>query len=276
MLNVRSIALGSRFSSIEGTDMTPDIQTMALPLTLISPEDISGVPTPHPGHISLPPVKTRVSLQDMITTSVALKSNLDIDIENPSMPWSALLFQPGSSSPTKGSIKLPPESVGGEEGAQLPSHVAEAISSLQREALLLRSELNFELWHSRENVRHIGRLHQDHVLSKNAEADRQALVRVHGSPVSWYSIDLVQHNKLRQYRAQVQSLEQELREHKEQSSSAKNKYADWNTELQKKLREFREEKKAWVSEAATLRTAEKEARVKNHFSLERGCLLKVR
>ena len=77
----------------------------------------------------------------------------------------------------------------------------------------------------------------------------------------------VQHNKLRQYKAQVQSLEQELREHREQSSSAKNKYADWNTELQKKLKEFREEKKAWVSEAATLRTAEKEARVRKSLQL---------
>lgn len=91
-----------------------------------------------------------------------------------------------------------------------------------------------------------------------------------------YIIDLAQHNKLRQYKAQVQSLEQELREHKEQSTSAKNKYADWNTELQKKLTEFREEKKAWVSEAAALRTAEKEARVKDHFSMEMGYLLKAK
>ncbi|KAF8559821.1 hypothetical protein OG21DRAFT_1453262 [Imleria badia] len=244
MLNIRNIALGSRTSFIETTDATPSLQTVGLPSIVMTPEDISGVPTPHPGHIGLPPVKTRVSLQDMITTSVALKSNLEVDIEHPGMPWSALLFPPGTSSPTKASIKLlPPESVGGDEGTQLPSHVAEAISSLQHEVLLLRTELNFELWRSRENVRHIGRLHQDHVLSKNAEADRQAL-----------------HNKLRQYKSRVQSLEQELREHKEQSSSAKNKYADWNTELQKKLREFREEKKAWVSEAAALRTAEKEAR----------------
>jgi hypothetical protein len=56
-------------------------------------------------------------------------------------------------------------------------------------------------------------------------------------------------------------LERELKDQKEQASSVKNKYADWNTELQKKLREFREEKKAWVLEAASLRTAESEARV---------------
>lgn len=50
-------------------------------------------------------------------------------------------------------------------------------------------------------------------------------------------------------------------DHKEQASSAKNKYADWNTELQSKLREFREEKKSWIKEAAALRSAEKEAQV---------------
>ena len=185
MLNIRNITLGSRSPSIEGSDTTPDLRTVGLPSIVMTPEDISGMPTPHPGHIGLPPAKTRVSLQDMISTSVALKSNLEVDVEHPSMPWSALLFPPGSSSPTKASIKLPPESVGGDEGTQVPSHVAEAISSLQHEVLLLRSELNFELWQSRENVRHIGRLHQDHVLSKNAEADRQALVRIQGLPASW-------------------------------------------------------------------------------------------
>lgn len=57
------------------------------------------------------------------------------------------------------------------------------------------------------------------------------------------------------------SLEAELREHKNQALSAKNKYADWNAELQKKLKEFRDEKKSWISEAAALRSAEKESQV---------------
>jgi hypothetical protein len=52
-----------------------------------------------------------------------------------------------------------------------------------------------------------------------------------------------------------------LLDHKVQASSAKHSYADWNTELQSKLREFREEKKSWITEAAALRTAEKEAQV---------------
>jgi chromosome segregation ATPase len=68
----------------------------------------------------------------------------------------------------------------------------------------------------------------------------------------------------------VIALEAELREHKQQTSSAKNKYTDWNTELQKKLKELKEEKKAWVSEAATLRGAKNEAKVCNSFSALSG------
>jgi hypothetical protein len=78
---------------------------------------------------------------------------------------------------------------------------------------------------------------------------------------SCHSFLLSQYNKLRKYRAQVISLGEELQEHKRLASSAKNKYVDWNAELQKKLKELRDEKKNWVSEEATLRRAEKETKV---------------
>lgn len=61
---------------------------------------------------------------------------------------------------------------------ELPSHVTRAIASLQREVVLLRNELNFELWLSRENVQHVGRLYQERSLSNNAEVERQGLVRI--------------------------------------------------------------------------------------------------
>ncbi|KAL4067863.1 Hamartin protein-domain-containing protein [Scleroderma citrinum] len=237
MLDVRKMALGSRERTV-ATEAEPP------PLLIVDKDDVSCSPTPHASHLELPLSKPRISLQDMITTSVALKSNLDVDIVGPtSATWPSMLFPPGGNSPLKTSASLPSEPGSAHEGLQLPKHIGEAIVGMQREILLLRSELNFELWLSRENVQHIGRLHQDRILSKNAEAERQGLF-----------------NKLRQYKAQVHSLEREIHEHKEQSSSAKNKYADWNSELQKKLREFREEKKRWVTETAALRTAEKEAR----------------
>ncbi|KAI6028623.1 hypothetical protein F5J12DRAFT_806523 [Pisolithus orientalis] len=202
----------------------------------------SGSPTPQPALLELSSSKLRVSLQDMITTSVALKSNREVEIDGPmTTKWPSSLFTRRGDSPSRTNVDLPSEPGSADDGSQLSGRVAEAIARLQREVLLLRNELNLELWLSRQNVQHIGRLHQDRVLSKNAEVERQGL-----------------YNKLRQYKAQVQSLEREIREHKEQSSSAKNKYADWNNELQKKLREFREEKRRWISEEAALRTANKE------------------
>jgi len=76
----------------------------------------------------------------------------------------------------------------------------------------------------------------------------------------------MQYNKLRKYRSQVTALESELRDSKQQATSAKSKYAEWNTELQQRLKELREEKKTWISEAATLRSAEKEAKVPHCYT----------
>lgn len=123
----------------------------------------------------------QVSLQDMIATSVALKSNPNLEVVNPTTSWPPALFRTISTSPYKGDIQLPNEDDSASLRSQneMPSHVAQAISGLQREALLLRNELNFELWLSRENVKHVGRLYQDRILSKNAEAERQGLVNLY-------------------------------------------------------------------------------------------------
>ena len=119
---------------------------------------------------STPPMRTieirnrpRVSLQDMVNTSIALKSHLDIDIVDPTPIWPYALFpsEPGFQSP----------------GNSVPeSSVAQAIAGLQREVLVLRNELNFESWLARENVRQIGRLFEQRIMNRNAEVERQNLV----------------------------------------------------------------------------------------------------
>ena len=48
-------------------------------------------------------------------------------------------------------------------------------------------------------------------------------------------------------------MQRELKEHKEQASKIKNEYADYNRKLQDKLGELRNEKKAWMTEAADSR-----------------------
>ncbi|KAG6831182.1 hypothetical protein H0H92_012322 [Tricholoma furcatifolium] len=218
MLDVRNSALGIQsHHQLPPEDM--EEQDDGLSARLIRPIDLSND-------------KTAISLQDMIDMTVALKSNLDVEVAPPQSQWPNNLFAISAQAPNEST-----------HSDGIPDHIVQLISSLQRELLLVRNELNFELWLSRENVQHIGRLYHDRVLAKDAEAERQGL-----------------YNKLRNYRRQVVTLEAELREHKQQASSAKNKYAEWNNELQKKLKELREEKKAWITEAANLRKADIEAK----------------
>jgi len=202
--------------------------------------------------------RPHISLQDMITTSIVLKSDLDFEVIYPTSAGLSSLFPRTVSLPVRHGPQ--PRANDG-----MSDEVSQAISLLQRDVLLLRNELNLELWLSRENVKHIGRLYQDRVLSKNAETERQGLVGLSLRLFPLHTVKLyftLQYNKLRNYRSQVVSLERELREHKEQASSAKSKYSDWNFELGQKLRALREEKKSWIKEAAALRTAEKEAQVR--------------
>ncbi|KAH0584353.1 hypothetical protein H2248_009893 [Termitomyces sp. 'cryptogamus'] len=219
MLDVRNSALGLQLHDRSIQDKVEVAHDDGLPAHLISPIDTTNE-------------KATIALQDMIDMTVALKSNLDVEIIHPESQWPYSLFA------------FPPRLANRENlEKEIPSHIVQIISGLQRELLLLRNELNSELWLSRENVQHIGRLYQDRIIAKHAEAERQGL-----------------YNKLRNYRARVVALEKELYEHKQQASSAKNKYAEWNNELQKKLKELRDEKKAWVNEEAKLRKAEKEVK----------------
>ncbi|KAL1742241.1 hypothetical protein HDZ31DRAFT_84260 [Schizophyllum fasciatum] len=196
--------------------------------------------------------KPLISLQDMVTASVALKSRMDVSISKVATAWPNLLFANGNgpgtspSSPALSHRTLPGDrdtaSISTAD-VQNSSRVAQALASLQREVVLLRNELNFELWLSRENVKNIGRLYQDRTLYRSAETERQAL-----------------YNKLRKYRTQVNDLERQLREHKQLASSTKNKFSEWNMELAQKLKQLRDAQKVANDEKAALRQAETQAK----------------
>lgn len=124
--------------------------------------------------IDLSKGKVVISLAEMEHTTNALRTNIDVDVETSDVRRIGnLTSRPSSPSKTQ---RL--ESQAGDEDAAQMSVVAQAISASQREILLLRNELNFELWIQRENVKHIGRLYQDRILMRSAEAERQGLVRM--------------------------------------------------------------------------------------------------
>jgi hypothetical protein len=51
------------------------------------------------------------------------------------------------------------------------------IAALKREVLLLRNELNFEMFLKQQHLQHIGRLHREHVMDISVEAERQQMVK---------------------------------------------------------------------------------------------------
>jgi hypothetical protein len=115
--------------------------------------------------------KPMVSVQDMLSTSLLLRSSTDVEIVG---------LTKASHTDKFRSFSLPAEhqarGVGSGVGDSNSQRIAEVLATLQREVILLRNELNLELWVNRENVKHIGRLYEEHVLSRNAEVERQALV----------------------------------------------------------------------------------------------------
>jgi len=178
MLDLRnlSVAIRARYP--------PDPASMPPPPHVRKSEDGSDDATegdvPPPRFIQpidLSSGKAILSMQDMIDTTVALKSNLDLEVIQPSSQWPYELF----SGTSRSLSQFPNDEHEQPQLSELhldqnATHVAHAISGLQREILLLRNDLNFELWLSRENSKHIGRLYQDRILMKTAEAERQGLV----------------------------------------------------------------------------------------------------
>ena len=57
-------------------------------------------------------------------------------------------------------------------------------------------------------------------------------------------------------------MQRELKDHKEQAFSMKNKYAQWNAELQAKLKDVREQKKNWNIEIAALQASDAQHKVR--------------
>jgi len=168
MLDVRNLAVG-----LQGRYFPGDTSTSLQPLPREEP-DSDALPTRFLKPIDLSSGRAVISLQDMINTTVALRSNIDLEVIHPTSQWPSSVFSTTSTMAPEEGEPVPLLSNQDQDPNAL--HVAQAISGLQREILLLRNDLNFELWLSRENAKHIGRLYQDRILMKTAETERQGLV----------------------------------------------------------------------------------------------------
>ncbi|SAM81798.1 uncharacterized protein UBRO_03054 [Ustilago bromivora] len=118
---------------------------------------------------------------------------------------------------------------------------ASIISFLQRENLLLRNELNFELYLKEQHLRHIGRLHREKVTDTALEAERQNL-----------------YHTVRTLRTTNTTLRAELERSRAEAASTKSRHVQWEADLNNKLKAYREERKAWTTEARQLKAQAEE------------------
>ncbi|KAG2203494.1 hypothetical protein INT47_008221 [Mucor saturninus] len=107
------------------------------------------------------------------------------------------------------------------------------LAALKREVLLLRNELNFELFLKQQHLQHIGRLHREHVLDSSVEAERQQL-----------------YNTTRMLKAQLNQTTSALEKLKAESALTKQKHIKWEDEQSGKLRNYREARREWQNQMA--------------------------
>ncbi len=126
------------------------------------------------------------------------------------------------------------------------AEVYSAMNALQRENLLLRNELNFELYLKEQHLRHIGRLHRDRVSDTALEAERQNL---------YYSV--------RSLRAQLATITAGAEKQRSEAGTIKARHLTWENEQNARLKSFREERKIWVAEMQNLKAQLEEVTARN-------------
>ncbi|PWN41362.1 hypothetical protein IE81DRAFT_330971 [Ceraceosorus guamensis] len=123
------------------------------------------------------------------------------------------------------------------------SEVYNELAYAQRENLLLRNELNFELYLKEQHLIHIGRLQSDRIADTALEAERQNL-----------------YHTVRSLRSRISATMAAQEKQRMEAASTKSRHAAWESELNAKLRTYREERKVWTNESRELRAALEDAR----------------
>ncbi|KAF9428220.1 hypothetical protein BGZ94_003080, partial [Podila epigama] len=118
----------------------------------------------------------------------------------------------------------------------LTQEYRKTIVHLERDLLMAKNELNFELFLKQQHIQQISKIHRAHVLDASVEAERQNL-----------------YNTCRSLKAQLQETKVLLEKEKNELNQRKNKQTHWDSELKGKLQMFRDERKALNFEVERLK-----------------------
>ncbi|KAF9934661.1 hypothetical protein FBU30_000985 [Linnemannia zychae] len=126
---------------------------------------------------------------------------------------------------------------------QMNKEYREMIVRLERDLLMAKNELNFELFLKQQHIQQISKVHRAHVLDASVEAERQNL-----------------YNTCRSLKAQLHETRLRLEKEKSEMERRKNKQTHWDTELKNKVQTFREERKQLRFEVERLKQDIKDTR----------------
>ncbi|ORY98594.1 hypothetical protein BCR43DRAFT_437222 [Syncephalastrum racemosum] len=184
--------------------------------------------TESPAAVSAPPA---VTVQSILQLHKALKSGTEVLLGDD--VWDADLEHLASGQDDDCAVDA---GVYPASGSMSSNETKLLIAALKREVLLLRNELNFELFVKQQHLQHMGRLHREHVSDSSVEAERQRT-----------------YNATRILKAQLAQATDALTKLKSESAKTKQKHVKWEDEQSSKLRNYRERWKAWQAEMEAAR-----------------------
>lgn len=112
------------------------------------------------------------------------------------------------------------------------------VAFLQREVMLLKNDLNFERYLKQQHLSHIGHLQRKHIKEATAEAETQNLI-----------------NTNKTLKAKLEEAKKAYAAARAESLKSKNQAKKWEAELSSRIRDLREEQKAWRNEEETTKKA---------------------
>ncbi|KAJ4353021.1 hypothetical protein N0V95_003739 [Ascochyta clinopodiicola] len=112
----------------------------------------------------------------------------------------------------------------------------QSMASLQREIMLLRNDLNFERYLKLQHLSHIGQLQRKHIREAAVEADTQNLI-----------------NANKTLKARLTKANELYAQLKKETLTSRSQSKKWESDLNAKVRTYRDSEKTWHSEEDRLR-----------------------
>ncbi|KAI9723931.1 MAG: hypothetical protein M1812_000649 [Candelaria pacifica] len=134
------------------------------------------------------------------------------------------------------SLQMRDTSSDGRSPSMLAAQSRGTLTSLQREVMLLRNDLNFERFLKQQHLSHIGQLRRKYIREDTVEAETQKLI-----------------NSNKVMKLQLAEAKKALDSLRKETTARQTHSRKWETELSSRIRSLREEHKQWKAQEELVR-----------------------